>query len=226
MPLGTMILPSLITPKSSFPSLSLSLALSFFLPLSLISQVQYANTHFYTHMLTHAPYAKACAPSHPEWAAALVIRDALWLGGRENLAQFLSVRIHPLFLSVYSPGAWMISISQSLSIRSRAVIRGVLEQTSLEWRKRRNAIFLNDRLFLFLFFLEREREKQRQMVTRRTGRDGGKRNKESVIFMRACERAGAMSSECSSFPLCQRLIVYDGSGLSYLCFYPLWQNCW
>lgn len=26
-----------------------------------------------------------------------------WVGG-ENLVQFLSVRIHPLFLSIYSPG--------------------------------------------------------------------------------------------------------------------------
>lgn len=40
---------------------------------------------------------------------------------------------------------------------------------------------------------------------------GTKRVGDIYACVRASERA-AISSECSSFPLCQRLIVYYGSG--------------
>lgn len=105
-----------------------------------------------------------------------------WVGG-ENLVQFLSVRIHPLFLSIYSPGGlndFHITTRRPAFAHTLAyeVFCGrVLD--GARW-------FLKDRSFPF----------QTCTVT---------------DCVRASERA-AISSECSSFPLCQRLIVYYGSG--------------
>lgn len=53
---------------------------------------------------THTPYAILPEPHAHELAAEQVICDAFTLGGRENLVQFLSVRIYPSFMSWRAAG--------------------------------------------------------------------------------------------------------------------------
>lgn len=104
MPLGTMVLPALITPKSSFPSLSFHFSVSFPLSLSHLWTIICKHTIF-THMLIYTPYATACAAHRntPELAAGPVICDAVWLGGRREFGWISVVSASILYSTSYIP---------------------------------------------------------------------------------------------------------------------------
>lgn len=182
MPLGTMILRALITPKSSFPSLSLSFSVS-------LSSPKYnMQTHTSTHTHTHWHTNHMLRPAHrntPELAAELVICDAVWLGGRGEFGS-ISVCPHPSFipLHIFPRGMndFHITTVEADHIRLHAVIQGVLEQNFLEWR---NGViqFLKDRSFLFFFSSRHIGKKQTdgKEVKRQTGGQN-KTNRAGYIY--------------------------------------------
>ena len=134
-----------------------------------------------------------------------------WVGG-ENLVQFLSVRIHLSLLSIYSPGGMN---DFHITTRRTAFAHTLLYEVfcgrvfwneGTEWDDFwRTGHFL----FFYIYYLFPTctvTDVKEATETKKTKRVG-----DIYACVRASERA-AISSECSSFPLCQRLIVYYGSG--------------
>lgn len=193
MPLGTMILPTLITPKSSFPSLSFSFSVS--LPFSLSHLPNYnMQRHNSAHMLTYTPYAEACAAHRntPELTAGPVICDEAWLGRRREFGWF-SICLHPSFIPLHifpwGMNDFHITTFEADYFHSHAVIRGVLERNFLEWR---NGVmqFLKDRSFLFLTCTvtdgrERDRCENAGKRERERDRQRWRKNKKSQIHINA-----------------------------------------
>lgn len=82
MPLGTMILPALITPKSSFPSLSISLYVSLSLSLSHIPTIICKHTILHTHHMPR-PALRTVTPwissrAGDLWCRVIGWEDRIW----------------------------------------------------------------------------------------------------------------------------------------------------
>lgn len=203
MPLGTMILPALITPKSSFPSLSLSPSLS----CTLISQ--YANTHFvthtHTHTLCHMPRPAPCTVSSCELAAGPVICVGVWLGGRREFGS-ISVCLHPSFilLHIFPPDMNDFHIPNvwgGLHLL-HAVIWSVFFIAEFSGMNDWHNAILEGRVFFFSC-----------TVTDWSQRDKCETGVKIYIYL--CMHA------CSSFSMCQRLIGYCGRRW-VSCSFTLW----
>lgn len=173
MPLGTMILPALITPKSSLPSLSLSL------PLSSPNYNMQTHTSAHTHTHTHHMLRPAHRRSTSELAAELVICDAAWLDGRGEFSS-ISDRLHP-----------SLTGNERFSYHNiwggTLFTRMLLDEVCGSRRFRNEGTVQNSFWRTGFFFCCNWSERKRRMWKRRWRRI--KNKKERPMFMHACERA-------------------------------------